>query len=256
MDRRVRERRRVVRRERGRQRAGLVFLGLLAVVGASLFLWLRSSDALAVKQIVASATRHVAPDEIAAAVAEARGTSLLRLSTGMIERRLAALPYVRSVHVYRRFPHSLEVQVEEYEAVARVRTSDGREWLVGDTGRVLEEAKPRDKSLPLVVPGTQSSVQPGQQVSALAVAALPVAVLLRDADVAATLPAVDRISVTTGNGLVVHLRGGAELRLGEPSDLKRKMMVGAKIIQQYLRDGKTLKYIDASVVDRVAVKVE
>ena len=34
------------------------------------------------------------------------------------------------------------------------------------------------------------------------------------------------------------------------------MTVAADIIQQYLRDGKTLEYVDASVPDRVAVKAE
>ena len=33
-------------------------------------------------------------------------------------------------------------------------------------------------------------------------------------------------------------------------------MVAADIIQQYLRDGKRLEYVDASVPDRVAVKAK
>ena len=44
--------------------------------------------------------------------------------------------------------------------------------------------------------------------------------------------------------MVVHLEGGAELRLGAPADLKQKMTVAADIIQEYLRDGKTLEYVD------------
>jgi hypothetical protein len=52
------------------------------------------------------------------------------------------------------------------------------------------------------------------------------------------------------------LDGGTELRLGTPTDLEQKMTVAADIIQQYLRDGKTLEYVDASAADRVAVKAE
>jgi hypothetical protein len=55
---------------------------------------------------------------------------------------------------------------------------------------------------------------------------------------------------------VVHLQGGTELRLGEPVDLKRKMMDASKIIQTYLRDGKTLEYVDASAGGRLAVKAK
>jgi hypothetical protein len=87
-------------------------------------------------------------------------------------------------------------------------------------------------------------------------AVLPVAVMLEAPDVAAGLPAVEHISVSAGGEVVVHLDGGTELRLGTPTDLKQKMTVAADIIQQYLRDGKTLEYVDASAADRVAVKAE
>ena len=52
--------------------------------------------------------------------------------------------------------------------------------------------------------------------------------------------------MSAGGDVVVHLAGGTELRLGVPTDLKQKMTVAADIIQEYLRDGKTLEYVDAS----------
>ena len=73
------------------------------------------------------------------------GVSLLRVSTGEVKKALAALPYVRSVDVYRVFPNTLEIELVEYEPLARVQASEGNVWLVSDDGRVLErvDASPR-----------------------------------------------------------------------------------------------------------------
>ena len=257
MDSRVRERRRLVNRERGSRRAGLIFLCVLMVVAVALFLWLRSSSVFAVEEITAPAARHVTERQMADAVSASRGVSLLRVSTGAIEKSLALLPYVRSIHVYRRFPNGLEIHMEEYEPVARVQSADGKAWLVADDGRLLEKTGSEASSpLPLMVSATQFQARGGDTIPQVVLAALPAAELLQTADISSSLPAVDHITVSSGGGVVVHLQGGTELRLGEPTDLKQKMMVAAGLVQKYLRDGKALEYVDASAADRVAVKAK
>jgi cell division protein FtsQ len=255
MDRRVRERRHLVNRERGRRRAGLIFLCVLVVAAVALFLWLRSSDVFAVKQVSVPVAHHVTQQEIAGAVSAARGVSLLRLSTGAIERSFEALPYVRSIHVYRQFPNGLEVRLEEYEPIARLRTADGKWWLLADDGRLLEKVGAQPSSpLPVIVAAGQFAARPGGTASQVVVEALPVVLMLRMPQVAESLPTVEQISVSAGGDVVVHLAGGSELRLGVPTDLEQKMTVAVEIIQEYLRDGKTLEYVDASAADRPAVK--
>jgi cell division protein FtsQ len=257
MDRRVRERRRLVGQERGRRRAGLIFLCVLAVAAAALFLWLRSSDVFAVKEVSAPVTRHVTEEQIADAVSAARGVSLLKVSTGAIEKTLQVLPYVRSIHVYRRFPNSLDIRLEEYDPVARVRTADGKGWLVADDGRLLERVgSAADSPLPLIVSAGQFVARPGGTIPQAVVAALPVALMLQTPEVAASLPDVEQIAVSAGGDVIVRLQGGTELRLGVPTDLKQKMTVAADLIQKYLILGKTLEYVDASAADRVAVKAQ
>jgi cell division septal protein FtsQ len=230
----------------------------LAVVAVALFVWLRSSDVFAVEEIRAPVTHHVTQDQMAEAVASARGVSLLKVSTGAIERTLEALPYVRSIHVYRKFPHALEIRLEEYEPVARVRTAEGKTWLVADDGRFLDKAASQSgaSSLPLIVSAAQVVAQTGKTAPQAVVAALPVAALLQTPDVASRLPGVEQIAVSAGGEVVVRLDGGAELRLGLPTDLNQKISVAAKMVQEYLRDGKTLEYVDASATGRVAVKAE
>lgn len=257
MDRRVRARRRQVNRDRGRRRAGLIFLVVLVVVAAVAFLWLRSSSVFAVETVTASATHHVSKEQIAEAVAASRGVSLFKISTGAIESALAALPYTRSVHVYRRFPNGLDVQIEEYQPAAQVQGGDGRAWLISEDGRVLERAaQPGSSQLPLIVGSDGFQAKPGGQIPQALLAAMPVLRILETPQVAGSLPGLEHVSVSTGGDVVVHLEGGTELRLGEPVDLKQKMMDAAGVIQKYLRDGKVLEYVDASAGGRLAVKAK
>jgi cell division septal protein FtsQ len=255
MDRRVRERRRLIGRERGRRRAGLIFLIVLAFVAAVSFLVLRSTTVFAVERVTAVPTRHVGEKEIAAAVADARGVSLLKVSTRSIEKTLELMPYVRNAHVYREFPDALEVRIDEYEPVARVRAGDDTTWLVADDGSLLEKVSPQGwATLPLIVSAGKMDARAGEAVPRSVLAALPLALLVQEQGVASQMSAVDHISVAMGGAVVVHLQGGTELRLGEPEDLKQKMKLATEIVQKYLRDGKALEYVDASAVDRVAAK--
>jgi cell division septal protein FtsQ len=210
-----------------------------------------------VDTVTASSTRHVTKEQIAEAAAQSRGKSLLKVSTADIKSALSALPYVRSVHVYRRFPNGLDILIEEYEPAAGVQAANGKSWLVADDGRVLEKATQQTiSSLPLIVGAEGLQLQPGGSIPPALLAAMPVVEMLGSADVSAGLPELEHISVSTGGDVVVHLQGGTELRLGEPVDLKQKMMDAAEIIQKNLRDGKTLEYVDASAGRPLAVKAK
>jgi cell division protein FtsQ len=257
MDERIRDRRRSILRSQGR-RYGLLFaVAAVLVVGAALFVWLRSSDVFAVERVTATATASVTSDDIARATSPALGVSLLRVSTSAIEKALLALPYVRSAQVYRDFPHTLEVHIVEYRAAARVRAADGTTWLVSEDGRVLAKVDPpAGASLPLLISETPLSPVAGATIPEAVAASLPVATLLRDGQADATLQPIaslKEIDVSAGGEVSVKLSSAMELRLGQPSKLESKLKAAAEIIQQCLRDQKQVEYVDVSVPDRPAV---
>ncbi|OFW61034.1 MAG: hypothetical protein A2133_04505 [Actinobacteria bacterium RBG_16_64_13] len=230
---------------------------MLVIAAVALFLWLRSSDVFAVKRITATATARVSLQEISEATSQALGVSLLRLSTGAIEDALLALPYVRSVEVYRSFPNTLEVTLVEYEPVARLQAGNGDIWLVTADGRALEGAQPSEGAgLPLVIPASPVSLVAGEQVPKLIVDALPVVGLLESEGIVGRLPGVEQIRVSAAGGVVLTLEGGAELRLGDATQLEQKLKVAAGRIESYLRDGKQVEYVDVSVPDHAAVKAK
>ena len=258
MDSKVRERRRSVNLQRGRRRGGLILAFATVLVALGLFLWLRSSDVFAVRFVLAPSLTHVSSEQVRQAAAGARGVSLLRVSTVDIEKKLATLPYVRTAKVYRHFPDSLDVSVQEYRPSAEVQTSDGHLWLVADDGKILAPVDPSDVAqpgdLPLVVPSSTFTAKAGSRLPDLIAKALPVATLLGQGELGKSLPAVAKIVVSAGGETNVILEGGGEIRMGDPVQLKDKLMVAAGIIEQYLRDGKQLVYADVSVPSRAVAK--
>jgi len=255
MNSRIRDRRQAVSRQRGRRRASLLFVLGLLVAAAVLFVWLRSSDVFAVRTVTATATERIAQEEVSRVASEAIGDSLLRLSTGDLEKALLSLPYVRSAEVYRSFPNTLDVRLEEYEPVARLQADDGAVWLMAENGRALEVAiPPRGAGLPLVVPSTDETPVAGQQVSEVVAQALPLAVIIGDEDADERLASANEIRVSPSGALTIALKGGTELRLGDPTKLEQKLMAALTIIDQHLRDGEQLEYVDATVADKLAVK--
>ena len=258
MDSKVRERRRSVNLQRGRKRGSLILLLVAVFVVLGLFLWLRSSDVFAVRRVLAPTLAHVSSDQVREAASDARGVSLLRVSTRDVEKKLVALPYVRSAKVYRHFPDALEVTIQEYQPVARVQSADGHLWLVADDGKILASGDGSGGSgagdLILIVPATSFTAKVGSRLPELIAGALPIAGLLEQPDFSKTLPAVAKIMVSDDGRTVAILDGGAELRLGDPVELKDKLTVAVQIIEQYLRDGKQLLYADVSVPSRAVAK--
>jgi cell division protein FtsQ len=255
MDERIRVRRRSINRQRGRRRISIIFPVAVLLCASGAFLWLRSTDVFAVRQVVATATERVTKEEIAQVTSQAMGDSLLRLSTGALEEALVQLPYVRSAEVHRRFPDSLEIELVEYQPVARLQDQSGRVWLVSETGRALEGADAASlPDLPLIVPDSSFTLTPGEQVPDAVAAALPLAPLFAAGEVGARLPALDRVTVSTGGYVTVKLVEGLELRLGDPTEFRQKLTAAAETLEVYLQKGQALEYINVVVPERAAAK--
>ncbi len=251
----MRRRRRSVRWERSRGRRTALFLAGLLMCSLVAFLWLRSTDVFAVQRITAVGTDQITEEQLASMTSGVMGKSLLSLSTGEVKEALLALPYVESVQVTRSFPNTLEIRVAEYRPVARLQSAEGRTWLVSDGGTVLEDRDPGLlPDLPLVVPAGALAVAAGDSLPASITAVLPLAQRLRADAEALGFPSVARIAVSAAGCATLVLKDGGELRLGTPDGLDQKLAVAKDVLQTWLDQGRLIEYVDASVVDRVAVK--
>lgn len=252
MDRKVRERRRAVHRERGRRRAVIAGCVIAVLILLGVFLWLRSSSVFAVKVITATRLSHVSSQTISQATASAKGVGLLELDSDSLKQKLLAIPYLKTVSIHRRFPNTLELTLAEYQPVACLQMQQGVYWLVSAEGRILEQKV--DPALPVIVSEVRVWPKAGAFLPIAVTNSLVVATAVTDKTLWAQLPKVSQIKVAPQGELTVLLANSVELRLGQSKDLNQKLKVAAAIIQQYLRDGKALAYVDVSVPGKAAVK--
>lgn len=241
---RMRERRERVSVGRGRRRLVVLALMIVAAAGAAGFVWVRSSDVFTIERLIVSQGRHVTEAELRGAAGSALGSTLLRVDLNTIKQKVMALSYVRDAKLYRRYPDALEVQVVEYVPVAVVQAAGGRRWLVADDGHVLEPTAAVPAGMSLVVSQGEVQLRAGGPAGPQIVQVLPVAALLRDRNVWPASHPVSKVVVSTYGEVALVLGGGAQVRLGDPTDLKRKLMVAAEVIDRKSRDGRPLEYVD------------
>jgi cell division septal protein FtsQ len=171
------------------------------------------------------------------------GRSLLTIDAASVSDLTDGLPSVAGVTYDRAFPNTLRVHVIPEAPLAVVRRGV-EAWLVAASGRVMARIpQGTHTTLPRIWLPTSVDVQLGGTLApgggAEEVAALgPV----RDA----RLPQrIARVRVDKGQYTYV-LRGGFELRVGEPENLPLKLEIARRILAQTPVFG----YLDVSVVER------
>jgi cell division protein FtsQ len=246
-------RRRALARTRGRRRLTLLVAAAGLAVLAGGYQALRSTSVFAVRSVdVRGGTSELDAQVQSAMQAAVAGRSLLDVDTAPLERRLRAMPYVKSVRVDRAFPNTLAVTVVPERPAVTARVG-GAMFAVAADGRVLGPADARMRRLP--------------DVTLPAGRAMPVGRTTGDADLRRALgllagtPAwfrhrVGRVIrvVPQADAAALVMNGGMQVRLGSPEQLGLKLAVAARVLR-YMPSGdrRSLAYVDVSAPGRPAL---
>jgi cell division protein FtsQ len=214
----------------------------LMAIAAGVYVVARHSSAFAVGRIEVDGAPADVQRQVRRAVASVVGTNLLALDGAALERRVDALPAVRSVSYDRAFPHTLRIHVVPEVPVAVLHR--GKEtWLVSARGRVMSRIPnltfgalariwvPRAAD---VAPGAILAPQSGGTVA-------------RTLALATRFPGRIKTASLVQGRLVFRLRSGPALELGEPTDVRLKLAVARRALAQ-LPAGAV--YVDVSVPGR------
>ncbi len=221
-----------------------VVVGLaVAAVALLAYLAARETSMFAVRRIEVQGVSPRLAAQVEEALKPLEGRSLLNVDAASVSNLTDALPSVAGISYDRAFPSTLRVHVTPEAPLAVVRRGV-EAWLVADSGRVMARIpQGTHTTLPRIWLPTSVDVQLGGTLApsggADEVAAL--------APVRGTrLPQrIARVHVDKGQYTYV-LRGGFELRVGEPENLPLKLEVARRILAQTPVFG----YLDVSVVER------
>jgi len=223
------------------RRSLAVGFGLIAIA-AGAYVAARQSSAFSVGRIEVDGAPADVQKQVSRAVASLVGTNLLALDGAALERRVEALPTVRSAAYDRGFPHTLRIHVVPEIPVAVLHR--GKEtWLVSARGRVLSRIPNLTfGALARIWVPSHADVAPGAILAPESggTAARTLALAMR-------FPArIATVSLVHGR-LVFRLRSGLVLELGEPTDVRLKLAIARRALAQ-LPAGAA--YVDVSVPGR------
>ena len=224
-----------------------LLVGFAIVLGAvGLYVLARATPMFAVQKIeVAGAPAPVAA-HVRAALSPIEGTSLLGLSSGEIQQRLAKLPDVVTGSYNREFPHTLRVTVRAEHPVAVARRGT-HAWLVASSSRAIAEiplhAHPE---LPRIWLAHSGDPQVGQPVTdRFALRAVRALALARTSRFQLRI----RMVRVQQRDLTFLLASGIQLRLGELQAVPLKLAVAERIVPGLLAQG-GFTYLDVGVPER------
>ncbi len=236
-------------------------LQAIFVAGGLVFLvwamhnWMRNSNAFLLQKIDIHGTRILRAEDIRNELRIGQRVRLTDVELGQIEARLRRNPFIRSVLVSRKFPSTLDVEIEERVPVAYI---SGREkmWMVDEEGVVLPPLTgSRALNLPVIVgmrnfPEKPAAVVQNQQI-------------LQAVWLLATTRALDKnlfyrmdnVSYSRNRGLVIYLtRPALPLYFGKNPDVRQIEYVRA-ILQKLKREHRlaSARYIDLRFEKQVVV---
>lgn len=220
---------------------------LLAV--ASLYVVARETSVFAIRTVRIDGAPEALEQRIRAQLSALRGASLVALDSDELSATLRRLPSVREVEVDRAFPHTLQLIVHEEEELAVVRAGS-QAWLVSRSGRIVSELVPGGwLRLPRIWLATSTVLEPGAWLTAAQ----------GQAELGA-LAHVHRLGLRplaarkAGEDLIVVLRGGGEIHLGDGHRFGQKLSVLRQLLATLSSaDRGAMSYIDVSLPERPVV---
>jgi cell division septal protein FtsQ len=208
----------------GRSLASGIALALIAI---GLYGLARETSMFAVRAIEVEGASPALAAQVRVALHAFEGRSLVAVDASRVEQRVDGLAAVRSSAVDRAFPHTLRIHIQPELPVAVLRRG-GAAWLVSARGRVIGSS---GLGTHLALPRIWLPLRAEIEVGALlddepgGLAARSLAAFIRSG-----FP--NRIAfVRAADGqLTLGLRGGLQVRLGAPVDLRLKIAIAHGIL--------------------------
>lgn len=178
-----------------------------AVVELAVLIWVLAGPLFALRSIDVAGAHHLSAAQVRRAAGISGHPSVLGLDADTIRRRLEQLPWVRSAQVTPELPGTLQIDVQEWSAIAVYRAA-GEFFLLNGQGVVLEHVPPvtgllevdgADKS----APGPGRRVLDPQLVAALVAVAAAVPAATGQSIARFQLDSCGNLTAVAGRGFTI-----------------------------------------------------
>ena len=196
----------------------------------------------ALEHVTVSGAARTGAEQVLAAAALVRGANVWFVDAGAAEQRIAALPWIATARVARRWPNAVSIALSERTPVAKLMTRGPDLALVDGEARVLQVGAllPADDRLPLL--WLEPALRPVRAGERLESARLDGA-LEASQRLAALGVRISEISSEPASGISVTTESRLRVILGDDDELERKVAIFLAIAQHIARPDQ-VSYVD------------
>jgi len=225
----------------------LVLLLVTGLIGGGLALYF--TPVLRVQEVQVTGAQTLDAHSLAE-LADLKGASMFTVPLDEAQKRLAALPMVKSVKAERRWPHTVRLVVEERQPWSYWYTEDD-EYVVDADGVVLEGAMPAPDAPVIYHQDGSAHFQPGDVIDADAV---HLAQQLLDSLPATLDMGLVRLEYNSREGLSLMSAIGYRVIVGDSHGLEYKLAVWQALEQRLGRQQMQGHVLDLRFGDRPSLR--
>jgi cell division protein FtsQ len=222
------------------RKATVVAATLLAlVVLGAMFLWLRDSSLVGVRQVDITGVSGSQADDIRGALTDAaRDMTTLHVRKDVLRDAVQSYPVVRELHADADFPHRLRITVNSYDPIGSMELG-GRSVAIARDGTVLDGTPTKGLTAIAATGSAAGTKITGTEATRLVrlLAAAP-----------APLRSRALRAYKGPNGLAVDLRDGPRLDFGDLAQVDAKWLAAAAVLAD--EDSRGASYVDVRLPER------
>jgi cell division protein FtsQ len=222
------------------RKATVVAAKLLAlVVLGAMFLWLRDSSLVGVRQVDITGVSGSQADDIRGALTDAaRDMTTLHVREDVLRDAVQSYPVVRELHADADFPHRLRITVNSYDPIGSMELG-GRSVAIARDGTVLDGTPTKGLTAIAATGSAAGTKITGTEATKLVrlLAAAP-----------APLRSRALRAYKGPNGLAVDLRDGPRLDFGDLAQVDAKWLAAAAVLAD--EDSRGASYVDVRLPER------
>ncbi|OPX88367.1 MAG: Cell division protein DivIB [Pelotomaculum sp. PtaB.Bin104] len=216
-----------------------IFWVLIFLVTA--FILLRS-PIFEVRRILVSGNQFLSEEKIRSVAGVNIGLNIFKLNLSITEGNLKIIPMIREVQVTRVLPSTVHITVTERRPLGLLPTEEGFIEVDGE-GVCLQKAGIGTPGLPVITGVIIEQAIPGEilQAERLGEALTVISGLPEEA-----LSMLSEVHVDSDKQIKVYTMEGIQCRLGPAIEIPEKGAVLTQVLQEVLKQGTKISYIDLS----------